>query len=292
LALAREEAVGLQHDYVGTEHMLLGLIRCRGSVGARALEIAGVSRQQIRKATGQAVRKGRAVGVYRELPYTSRAKKVLEFAMKWAREMHDRYVGTEHLLLGLLSEEKGIAAQILNSLGSPLAVAEKAVGTARNEEVVEGGVVDVEERPEKKDSAAWWFLEVDATSDTPIYEQIIARIEEAVATGQLEVGERLPPVRDLAAELDVAPGTVARAYSTLESRGVLETRGARGTRVAPRTESSAKSDEPGMKSDALEGLLRPVVVAAYHLGARADELKEALERAMRDIFRRDGGGRS
>jgi DNA-binding transcriptional regulator YhcF (GntR family) len=240
-----------------------------------------------------------------ELPYTSRAKKVLEYAMASARDLTHNHVGTEHLLLGLLMEEKGIAAQILNSFLVTVANARELVheelgrrgaeGEARSERQRErpaGANSGVRTEQTGVDESAWWFLEVDASSGTPIYEQIIARIEEAVATGQLEVGERLPPVRDLAAELDVAPGTVARAYSTLESRGVLETRGARGTRVAPRTESSAKSDEPGMKSDALEGLLRPVVVAAYHLGARADELKEALERAMRDIFRRDGGSRA
>ena len=120
LAMAREEAIRLQHDYVGTEHILLGLIREGEGVAAAVLQHLSADLEQIHERVEESVRKGKATIALGELPYTSRAKKVLEFAMKEARELTHSYVGTEHLLLGLLREEKGIAAQVLNSLGVTL----------------------------------------------------------------------------------------------------------------------------------------------------------------------------
>jgi len=120
LAMAREEAIRLQHDYVGTEHILLGLIREGEGVAAAVLQNLSVDLEQIHERVEESVRKGKATIALGELPYTSRAKKVLEFAMAEARDFNHSYVGTEHLLLGLLREEKGIAAQVLNSLGVTL----------------------------------------------------------------------------------------------------------------------------------------------------------------------------
>ncbi len=120
LAMAREEAIRLQHDYVGTEHILLGLIREGEGVAAAVLTNLNVDLEQIHERIEESVRKGKATIALGELPYTSRAKKVLEYAMAEARELNHTYVGTEHLLLGLLREEKGIAAQVLNSLGVTL----------------------------------------------------------------------------------------------------------------------------------------------------------------------------
>jgi ATP-dependent Clp protease ATP-binding subunit ClpC len=120
LAMAREEAIRLQHDYVGTEHILLGLIREGEGVAAAVLMNLNVDLEQIHERIEDSVRKGKATIALGELPYTSRAKKVLEYAMAEARELNHSYVGTEHLLLGLLREEKGIAAQVLNALGVSL----------------------------------------------------------------------------------------------------------------------------------------------------------------------------
>ncbi|MGD8277805.1 MAG: ATP-dependent Clp protease ATP-binding subunit [Gemmatimonadota bacterium] len=120
LAMAREEAIRLQHDYVGTEHILLGLIREGEGVAATVLGALNVDLEQIHERIEESVKKGKATIALGELPYTSRAKKVLEYAMAEARELSHSYVGTEHLLLGLLREEKGIAAQVLNSLGVTL----------------------------------------------------------------------------------------------------------------------------------------------------------------------------
>jgi len=117
LSMARQQATRLQHDYVGTEHILLGLVGDSESVAANVLESLDVEIGRIHERVEGAVRKGKATIALGELPYTSPAKKVLEFAVAEARELNHSYVGTEHLLLGLLRESKGIAAQVLNGLG-------------------------------------------------------------------------------------------------------------------------------------------------------------------------------
>ena len=118
--MARDEAIRLQHDYVGTEHILLGLIREGEGVAAAVLTNLSVDLDQVNEQVEERVKRGKATIALGELPYTTRAKKVLEFAMAEARELNHSYVGTEHLLLGLLREEKGIAAQVLNHLGISL----------------------------------------------------------------------------------------------------------------------------------------------------------------------------
>ncbi len=124
LAMAREEAARLHHEYVGTEHILLGLIREGEGVAATVLQNLNVELDEIQQKIEETVRKGKAVqATGPDLPYTSRAKKVLELAMAEARELNHSYVGTEHLLLGLLREEKGIAAQVLTEAGVSLEAA-------------------------------------------------------------------------------------------------------------------------------------------------------------------------
>jgi ATP-dependent Clp protease ATP-binding subunit ClpC len=117
LAMAREEAIRLQHDYVGTEHILLGLIREGEGVAAAVLANLAADLDELSRLIEENVRRGKSASTIGELPYTSRAKKVLEYAMAEARELNHSYVGTEHLLLGLLREEKGLAAKVLGELG-------------------------------------------------------------------------------------------------------------------------------------------------------------------------------
>jgi len=124
LAMAREEAARLHHEYVGTEHILLGLIREGEGVAAAVLQNLSVDLDEIQQKIEETVKKGKAAqATGPDLPYTSRAKKVLELAMAEARELNHSYVGTEHLLLGLLREEKGIAAQVLTDTGVNLEAA-------------------------------------------------------------------------------------------------------------------------------------------------------------------------
>ena len=118
LAMAREEAARLHHEYVGTEHILLGLIREGEGVAAAVLQNLSVDLDEVQQKIEETVKKGKSAQTTGpDLPYTSRAKKVLELAMSEARELNHSYVGTEHLLLGLLREEKGIAAQALAAAG-------------------------------------------------------------------------------------------------------------------------------------------------------------------------------
>src|SRR5215469_11282532 len=120
LAHAREESARLRHEYVGTEHILLGLLR-DDNVAVAVIDSFDVKPQSLADAVDGVVKKGtsgRPTGP--DLPYTSRAKKVLELAMTEARDLNHSYVGTEHLLLGLLAEERGIAAQLLVDSGVAL----------------------------------------------------------------------------------------------------------------------------------------------------------------------------
>jgi ATP-dependent Clp protease ATP-binding subunit ClpA len=128
LQLAREEAARLHHENVGTEHILLGLIREGEGVAAAVLTNLNVDLEAIWERIEETVKPGRAgAQADPDLPYTSRAKKVLEFSMSEARELNHRYVGTEHLLLGILREEKGIGAQVLTEAGVSLEEARREV---------------------------------------------------------------------------------------------------------------------------------------------------------------------
>ncbi len=140
LAMAREEAARLHHEYVGTEHILLGLIREGEGVAAAVLQSLNVDLDEIQQKIEDTVKKGKAAqATGPDLPYTSRAKKVLELAMSEARELNHSYVGTEHLLLGLLREEKGIAAQVLTDSGVNLDAARAETLRLLGTEMPQGG---------------------------------------------------------------------------------------------------------------------------------------------------------
>ena len=113
LAMAREESIRLQHDYVGTEHILLGLIREGEGVAAAVLTNFSVDLEQVQERVEESVRRGKATIALGDLPYNRGAKNVIQFAMAEARQLNHSYVGTEHLLLGLLREKKGIAVGLL-----------------------------------------------------------------------------------------------------------------------------------------------------------------------------------
>ena len=120
LQMAREEAARLNHEYVGTEHILLGLIREGEGVAAAVLTNLNVDLVYVRQTIEEMTRKETPGATGPDLPYTSRAKKVLELAMSEARQFNHSYVGTEHLLLGLLREGMGIAGQVLTDAGANL----------------------------------------------------------------------------------------------------------------------------------------------------------------------------
>lgn len=116
LTLAQEEAQRFNHNYIGTEHLLLGLVRENDGVAAKVLANMGVQLSKVRSAVEFIIGRGESM-VTSELGLTPRAKKVLELAIDEARRLNHHYIGTEHLLLGLVREGEGIAAGVLESLG-------------------------------------------------------------------------------------------------------------------------------------------------------------------------------
>lgn len=119
LSLAQEEAQRFQHNYIGTEHLLLGLIREEEGTAAQVLDKLGIELEKVRRAVDFIIGRGDRV-VPGEVGLTPRSKKVIELAVDEARRMQHRYLGTEHILLGLIREGEGIAAGILTSMGLKL----------------------------------------------------------------------------------------------------------------------------------------------------------------------------
>lgn len=120
ILLAKEEAKRFNHDYMGTEHILLGLIREGEGVAAAVLQNLGLSPESIRMEVEKLVQPGPTTLVSGDIPFTPKAKKVIELAMDEARNLGHNYIGTEHLLLGLIREGEGVAAQVLQNLGLDL----------------------------------------------------------------------------------------------------------------------------------------------------------------------------
>jgi ATP-dependent Clp protease ATP-binding subunit ClpC len=119
LTFAQEEARQLNHSFIGTEHILLGLIREGDGVGAQALRSLGISLQAVRDQVQETIGAAGTVATGSP-PFTPRAKKVLELALREALQMNHSYIGTEHILLGLVREGEGVAATVLVSLGADL----------------------------------------------------------------------------------------------------------------------------------------------------------------------------
>jgi ATP-dependent Clp protease ATP-binding subunit ClpC len=184
LAMAREEAARLHHEYVGTEHILLGLIREGEGVAAAVLQNLNVDLDEIQQKIEETVKKGKASqATGPDLPYTSRAKKVLELAMGEARELNHSYVGTEHLLLGLLREEKGIAAQVLTDAGVNLDAARaetlRLLGTEMPQTgtAAAGGPQTPQSTPSSKG---------EKKSKTPALDHFCRDLTQLAAEGQLD----------------------------------------------------------------------------------------------------------
>jgi ATP-dependent Clp protease ATP-binding subunit ClpA len=119
LFLSQEEARRLNHNYVGTEHLLLGLVSEGQGVAAKALESLGISLEAVRAQVEEIIGQGQTAP-RGHIPFNPRAKKVLELSLREATQLGHNYIGTEHLLLGLLREGEGVAAQVLVKLGADL----------------------------------------------------------------------------------------------------------------------------------------------------------------------------
>jgi ATP-dependent Clp protease ATP-binding subunit ClpA len=119
VVLAQEEARLLNHDYIGTEHILLGLIHEGDGVAATTLESLGIKLDSVRSQIEEIVGHGKSPPTG-HIPFTPRAKRVLELSLRESLELGHRYIGTEHILLGLIREGDGVAAQVLHKLGADL----------------------------------------------------------------------------------------------------------------------------------------------------------------------------
>ena len=126
VVLAQDEARGLKHNYIGTEHLLLGLISEGEGVAAKALETMGVKGEAVRASVIEIIGEGEKP-VEGHIPFTPRAKRVFELSLREALQLGHNYIGTEHLLLGLLKEGEGVAAQVLTKQGADLAQVRQTV---------------------------------------------------------------------------------------------------------------------------------------------------------------------
>jgi ATP-dependent Clp protease ATP-binding subunit ClpC len=120
MQLANQEALRFNHEYIGTEHILLGLVKEGSGVAANVLKNLDIDLRKIRLEVEKIVQSGPDMVTMGKLPQTPRAKKVIEYSIEEARNLNHNYVGTEHLLLGLLREQEGVAAQVLMNLGLKL----------------------------------------------------------------------------------------------------------------------------------------------------------------------------
>jgi ATP-dependent Clp protease ATP-binding subunit ClpA len=120
VVLAQEEARMLNHDFIGTEHLLLGLIHEGKGVAAQALEGMGITEDAVRQRVEEIVGRGQQAARSGHIPFTPRAKKVLKLSLREALQLGHPYIGTEHILLGLIREGEGVAAQALVHLGADL----------------------------------------------------------------------------------------------------------------------------------------------------------------------------
>jgi ATP-dependent Clp protease ATP-binding subunit ClpC len=119
VVFAQEEARDLNHNYIGTEHLLLGLLRDADSIAGQALRGLDISQDAVREQVTEIIGRGKR-SPSGHIPFTPRAKKVLELSLREALQLNHSYIGTEHILLGLVGEGEGVAAQVLTKLGGSL----------------------------------------------------------------------------------------------------------------------------------------------------------------------------
>ena len=189
VVLAQEEARMLNHNYIGTEHILLGLVRERDGVAAKALDSLNIRLDAVRREVEEIIGQGQAAPTG-HIPFTPRAKKVLELSLREALQLGHNYIGTEHILLGLIREGEGVAAQVLQKLGADLnrvrqTVIQLLAGYTAGAEVgkVEGGseVAEMEE-----ELGAEVAPTVVPTADAPTCPNCFAALDETLAVRMLE----------------------------------------------------------------------------------------------------------
>jgi ATP-dependent Clp protease ATP-binding subunit ClpC len=184
VVLAQQEARMLNHNYIGTEHILLGLIHEGQGVAAQALEGLGISLDRVRSQVEAIVGRGQGAQAG-HIPFTPRAKKVLELSLREALQLGHDYIGTEHILLGLIREGEGVAAQVLQKLGASLGrVRQQVIGVLQGYTGGTGGSPRLREGPEPMptcpgcltellESLRFLHAEVPGDRDEPIRKAVI-----------------------------------------------------------------------------------------------------------------------
>ncbi|MDA0803704.1 MAG: ATP-dependent Clp protease ATP-binding subunit [Planctomycetota bacterium] len=190
MALANQEAQRFNHEYIGTEHILLGLVKEGSGVGANVLKNLGIDLRKVRMEVEKLVKSGPEMVTMGKLPQTPRAKKVSEYALEEARALNHNYVGTEHLLLGLLREQDGVAAQVLQNLGLKLEEVREEVlnllGAGLESEEVEGGTPSRPSREEPEASGPTEGAPRRGRSKTPALDSFGRDMTELAKNGELD----------------------------------------------------------------------------------------------------------
>ncbi len=192
MQLANQEAQRFSHEYIGTEHILLGLIKEGSGVAANVLKNLDVDLRKIRLEVEKLVQSGPDMVTMGKLPMTPRAKNVIDLAMAESKALGHAYLGCEHILLGLLREDEGVAAQVLKSLGLSL-------------ESIREGVLELLSRPPETEvdeevasvTGTWMLSMLEAKKSTPErFADYIAMLQLQVTTGKCAEAE-LEKLREL-----------------------------------------------------------------------------------------------
>jgi len=192
--LAEEEARRLGHNYIGTEHILLGLIREGEGVAAKALESLGISLDAVRQQVEEIIGRGQQAP-FDVIPFTPRSKKVLELSLHESQQLGHNYIGTEHILLGLIREGDGVAAQVLVKLGADLnRVRQQVIQLISGQQPQPGRLAPREGAPATEVQARLDAIEARLT----VIEVLLAAVEQ-------RVGIR-PDTTDLDEQIDKVRG--------------------------------------------------------------------------------------
>lgn len=185
--ISQEEAKKLNHDYVGTEHLLLGLAYAQGEISSKILKDLGVSGDKIKQEIEQLIGVGDNLVVLADIPFTPRAKKVLEHSFEEAQMLDQNFIGTEHILLGITSEDEGVAATILSNLG----LTREIIRAAVLKEITSGGALKAKkedsDEEEKEESPLMEARTVrPKKSNTPILDEHSRDLTQLAREGKLD----------------------------------------------------------------------------------------------------------
>jgi ATP-dependent Clp protease ATP-binding subunit ClpA len=271
VVLAQEEARDLGHNHIGTEHVLLGLIQEGEGVGAKALEALGISLRGARARVEEIVGKGGQATIEGNIPFTPRAKRVLELSLRESLQLGHNYIGTEHVLLGLAREGQGVAAQVLVRLGISLDdLRTTVIG------LLTGGAV-TPRPPDRLDlrrfspgllsalEAAQALASGHAAVGTHHVLSVLAEWDDVAAHGVLQAGGFDPAQL----ETPIADWDVSGTRDETEEEW--------GRRV-----TEVETDEEAVVVRFVDPVLRLQVLGAIESGA-GDDVNAAFGRALRDV---------